>query len=154
MLSVSAAHADAKLLNMDSPARVPGLYVVTYKPDAELIQLKRPYVSATPAVGESAIMSATLPTTAASAGALSLSLASSVAGHVQEQYAPDGKGRRGFYGSIPDALVRKLVTDPRIESIEPVMWVQTSVTSQQTLHNTIYPSDTKANYLWGLDRID
>lgn len=115
------AHADAKLLHFDTPAseRVPGQYYVLFKTKQELRQLPNLFADPRSGIKKPKILPNNLPTTTQAGRALAEALAASVHGHVLPPYECPYEGRQGFFIKLPENMVMILAKDPRIESLEP-----------------------------------
>jgi hypothetical protein len=117
LMAVRYAIADAPLLNMDSPRRVPGEYYVEFKPAAELNRIPRS------GAGAPRILPDTRPVSTADLDKLAKALSKSVKAELME-LAP-GSPRNGFaIRGVTVGGLRELAKDPRIAFIEPVMKVK------------------------------
>jgi len=132
---VSGPANAARLLHMDSADRIPGVYKVVFKAKADLDALPLEALSST------SIAPKLLPVTEADARQLASALAQAANGTLGATFF--GTGLKGFAlanvtdGNIPAALL----SDPRVDFIEPAMWV----------HPTGSPQSSPP---WHLDRID
>lgn len=129
----------ARLLNMSSPGRVPGKFLVQFRKEAQLGMVPL-FGSQKPSVAPNV-----LPITEANTRELAAALGNMAGGQVTNVYA---RKRKGFaVRGLSDSAVEELAKDPRIDYIEPALKVSlSSITTQGSP-----PTDPAP---WHLDRID
>lgn len=141
----------SKLLNFDSPIRIPGEYMITFKGDGDLAKDVPTTLLQSLSVGPGI-----LPNTPASITALANAMS---AWYQQKEKIPNTilgiwtlGGLRGFaVRGISDSDIAELAQDPRIKFIEPNM----SAKAETSIQNTGKPGcGGSACAPWHLDRID